>query len=308
MTCSIRRHRWVTASPPTRLALPTSPSYPSKFALFQRLCVSHTPLGQPFPRIRLLDSRSTEGPLQRQACYPHSMRALLQSSRLSSIVPSIAGSALYRGSSRGVVTRLSVGWHRRLLTMAVLALSACGENVAAVSPAEIAPSVPTERSAEAPPGDTPQAPAPAEAARTFRIESGMLVVPQGLAYAAGGSDITEGDQTLAHVKAFLDARADVSLLRIEVHSDKTGRADERQKLTEKRALAVALRLVEKGVDCKRIVAVGFGGEKPVADESTPGGRAQNRRTSFAVAMLRGRAIGGMPTDGGGNPAGDPCGR
>ncbi len=136
----------------------------------------------------------------------------------------------------------------------------------------------------------------------------MLVVPQGLAYAAGGSDITEGEQTLAHVKAFLDARADVTLLRIEVHSDKSGRADERQKLTEKRALAVARRLVEKGVDCKRIVAVGFGGEKPVADESTPEGRAQNRRTSFAVAMLRGRAIGGMPTDGGGNPAGDPCGR
>ena len=59
-----------------------------------------------------------------------------------------------------------------------------------------------------------------------------------------------------------------------------------------------------GVDCKRLIAVGFGSAKPVADNSTPEGKAQNRRVSFFNAALRGRLIGGMPADGGGQIAGD----
>jgi hypothetical protein len=35
-------------------------------------------------------------------------------------------------------------------------------------------------------------------------------------------------------------------------------------------------------------------------------RTLNRRISFFNAGLRGRAIGGMPLDGGGQLAGDPC--
>ena len=65
-------------------------------------------------------------------------------------------------------------------------------------------------------------------------------------------------------------------------------------------------LVEKGVDCKRLVPVGFGGTKPKADNATPEGKAQNRRISFFNAALKGRAIGGMPLDAGGQIAGDAC--
>ena len=61
-----------------------------------------------------------------------------------------------------------------------------------------------------------------------------------------------------------------------------------------------------GVDCKRLVAVGFGNTKPVADNSTPDGKARNSRVSFFNAALRDRLIGGMPADGGGKVAGDAC--
>jgi OOP family OmpA-OmpF porin len=49
----------------------------------------------------------------------------------------------------------------------------------------------------------------------------------------------------------------------------------------------------------------------VPSASPPGqsrveGRAQNRRTLFVNAALRGRPIGGMPVDGGGRVGGDPC--
>jgi len=75
-------------------------------------------------------------------------------------------------------------------------------------------------------------------------------------------------------------------------------------LTEKRATAVGRWLVAHGIDCKRLLAVGFGSNKPIADNATPDGRAQNRRITISNAALRGRLIGGMPADGGGQPASD----
>jgi OmpA-OmpF porin, OOP family len=114
----------------------------------------------------------------------------------------------------------------------------------------------------------------------------------------------DGDAALDYVKGYLADKSYVSTMRIEVHADTDG--DKSQRLTEQRALAVAKALVAKGVDCKRLVPVGFGGTKPVAANDTAANKALNRRTTFAIAALRGRAIGGMPVDGGGVVAGDPC--
>lgn len=117
----------------------------------------------------------------------------------------------------------------------------------------------------------------------------------------------ESDAVLELVKQYLKEKTYVTTLRIEVHSDNQGDAVKNQELSEKRAVAIAKALIAKGIDCKRLIATGFGGSKPIADTATPEGRAQNRRVSFFVAALRSRAIGGMPLDGGGKVAGaDLC--
>jgi OOP family OmpA-OmpF porin len=129
-------------------------------------------------------------------------------------------------------------------------------------------------------------------AETYKVENNVLVVPR------------EGDAAIDYVKGYLAEKAYVSTMRIEVHVDTDGKQS--QRLTEQRAFAIAKALVAKGVDCKRLVPVGFGGTKPVAANDTAANKALNRRTTFAIAALRGRAIGGMPVDGGGVVAGDPC--
>lgn len=134
--------------------------------------------------------------------------------------------------------------------------------------------------------------------------------PSGPVLFEAGSDTLkpESDAALDEVKEALAEKTYVTLLRIEAHSDGDGDPAASQALTEKRALAVARKLVALGVDCKRLVAVGFGGTKPEAANDTPEGKARNRRVTFVAAGLRGRLIGGMPADGGGKVAGDPCGR
>ena len=65
-------------------------------------------------------------------------------------------------------------------------------------------------------------------------------------------------------------------------------------------------MVAVGIKCDRLIPVGFGSAKPIVPNDTPDHKAQNRRIAFVNAALRGRAIGGMPVDGGGKVAGDPC--
>jgi OOP family OmpA-OmpF porin len=61
-----------------------------------------------------------------------------------------------------------------------------------------------------------------------------------------------------------------------------------------------------GVDCKRLLPVGFGETRPIASNKTAEGRAKNRRTDFVNAAIAGKAIDVTALDAGGVAAGDPC--
>jgi OOP family OmpA-OmpF porin len=141
----------------------------------------------------------------------------------------------------------------------------------------------------------------------YEVKNHELVVPAPIVYETGKETLRpESDEAIAYVKGYLAAKTHVSKLRIEVHTDSRGSDDFNQQISERRALAVAKALVAMGVDCKRLVPVGFGETRPIADNRTADGRARNRRTSFFNAALRGKSIGNAPLDGGGKLAGDPC--
>jgi len=66
------------------------------------------------------------------------------------------------------------------------------------------------------------------------------------------------------------------------HTDNTGRADYNLKLSERRANAVRFALAERGVGASRVTAMGFGADNPVASNTTPEGRAENRRVELHI--------------------------
>lgn len=140
-----------------------------------------------------------------------------------------------------------------------------------------------------------------------KIENGKLVLNKAVTFKTGNDELTdEGKEALAQVKEFLIQKDYITTLRVEGHSDNSGTETANQSLTEKRAFTVCKWLIENGIDCKRLIAVGFGSIKPIASNDTPADKAQNRRIEFIPAAMRGKAIGGMPLDGGGKIAGDLC--
>ncbi len=144
-------------------------------------------------------------------------------------------------------------------------------------------------------------------AQDYKLEGSEVKISKPISFETGSDVLTpESDAALKIVKQYLDEKSYISLMRVEAHSDNSGDASQNQALTEKRAYAVCKALVAMGVDCKRLIAVGFGSTKPIEDNSTPDGKAVNRRISFINAALRGHLLGGMPADGGGVVAGVIC--
>lgn len=143
----------------------------------------------------------------------------------------------------------------------------------------------------------------------YKLDGHQVVLEGTIEFEPGGAALKPSSTAALEVLVrYLGEKSYVSRLRIEGHTDDAGDPGANQKLSEARALELARWLVARGVDCKRLLPVGFGSTKPVAGNDTPEGRAQNRRVAFVNAELKGRAIGGMPIDGGGRVAGDPCAR
>jgi len=111
-----------------------------------------------------------------------------------------------------------------------------------------------------------------------------IVVLKGINFAFNSAELTPES------KKILDENRDVARLkgepdiRVEIagHTDSIGSDAYNQQLSERRAKAVVDYLVSKGVDPKRLKAVGYGKKQPVATNATEAGRAQNRRVELQV--------------------------
>ncbi len=73
---------------------------------------------------------------------------------------------------------------------------------------------------------------------------------------------------------------------VEGHTDSTGAAAYNQTLSENRANSVRSYLLQHGVASNRVTAVGYGLTRPIADNNTAAGRAQNRRVEFLIVPIQ----------------------
>ncbi len=186
----------------------------------------------------------------------------------------------------------------------VSSLSACtasfkagSEPAAAPTPAPPPPPPPPPAPVATTP---PPAPAPAPPAAVV-VKGDSVQIPGEIVFDTNSAAFKAGsgsDAVVDQLKIFLDQNPKVTKLRIEGHTDNTGTADGNVTLSGQRALTVKNAAIAKGVKKERLLAVGFGQTKPLADNSTEEGRAKNRRTEFRIAEISGKKYLGLdPTAG-----------
>jgi outer membrane protein OmpA-like peptidoglycan-associated protein len=90
------------------------------------------------------------------------------------------------------------------------------------------------------------------------------------------------DTILDNVASVLTEHLELLKLEVQGHTDNQGTAAHNLVLSDARAHAVLEALVKRKIDRKRLVAHGYGQEKPIAPNDTPEGRQKNRRVQFII--------------------------
>jgi OOP family OmpA-OmpF porin len=160
---------------------------------------------------------------------------------------------------------------------------------------------PTPAAATPPPATPPPAAEPPKSDVT--VTGDRLGVPGNIVYETGKAIIKpESEPTLNALKNFMEQNKNFTRIRIEGHTDNVGKPAENMKLSTDRAMAVVTWMAAHGISKDRFLAVGFGDTKPIADNKTEDGKAQNRRTEFHLAEIEGKPFLGRDETAGGTMA------
>jgi outer membrane protein OmpA-like peptidoglycan-associated protein len=118
---------------------------------------------------------------------------------------------------------------------------------------------------------------------------GMVITLSGsVLFATNKSELLPAAQTkLQDVARALTQQDPDSRILIEGHTDSQGADDMNMALSQRRAESVKNYLVSQGIAADRITATGLGKQRPIADNTSPEGRANNRRVEIVVQPTSG---------------------
>lgn len=113
-----------------------------------------------------------------------------------------------------------------------------------------------------------------------------LQAPENITFDTGRADVKPPFRPVLDQLAYSISQYPNTVIRIEGHTDSTGSASFNQTLSENRASSVASYLMQRGVDGNRVESVGYGFTRPIADNSTAAGRAENRRVEVLIIPMQ----------------------
>lgn len=99
--------------------------------------------------------------------------------------------------------------------------------------------------------------------------------------ASGYTLATTSNKSLDQIASMLKADPNLKVT-VSAHTDNKGDAEKNKTLSQSRADAVKDYLVKQGVDAAQIEATGYGGEQPIADNTTTAGRTKNKRVEVKL--------------------------
>lgn len=113
------------------------------------------------------------------------------------------------------------------------------------------------------------------------VEIGRKLIIENLLFASNSSSLPDSVFELEILREFMTNKPTV-VVRIEGHTDSKGYKDKNKILSMQRAESVKSYLVKKGVDPKRVLTLGLGDTRPIADNASDFGRRLNRRTEVVI--------------------------
>ncbi len=111
----------------------------------------------------------------------------------------------------------------------------------------------------------------------------VFTKPLTINFASGSAELSQSARQALDTKVVpLLRTASNALFRIEGNTDNVGNHDSNVVLSQRRAQAVVNYLVSRGFNSERLIPMGNGPDKPIADNSSATGRQANRRTDVKL--------------------------
>jgi outer membrane protein OmpA-like peptidoglycan-associated protein len=111
----------------------------------------------------------------------------------------------------------------------------------------------------------------------------VITLSGSVIFSSGRSELLPSARSkLSEVAAALAQGDPGARIVVEGHTDSVGSAEKNQELSIERAESVRDELIARGVAAERVTVQGFGPSRPIADNGTPAGRANNRRVEIVV--------------------------
>jgi OOP family OmpA-OmpF porin len=107
-------------------------------------------------------------------------------------------------------------------------------------------------------------------------------VIEGINFKTGSASILPGSFTVLDRAVQVLTEFPSLKLEIQGHTDNRGRAAVNKDLSQRRAEAVRTYFISRGIKPERLTAIGYGLERPIADNRSESGRSRNRRTEFRI--------------------------
>lgn len=115
------------------------------------------------------------------------------------------------------------------------------------------------------------------------VSAGAIEIHDVIYFDPGKATIQERSFSLLdEIASVILAHPEIKKIRVEGHTDSDGNDAANLKLSQARAQAVVDYLVKKGVERERLDPVGFGEQRPIADNASADGKAKNRRVEFII--------------------------
>ncbi|TVR02788.1 MAG: hypothetical protein EA398_06965 [Deltaproteobacteria bacterium] len=115
------------------------------------------------------------------------------------------------------------------------------------------------------------------------VETRRIELDETVFFATGSAEIeTRSFNMLNQVADVLESNPQIRLVRIEGHTDSRGSRTLNTRLSRERADSVREYLIRRGIAPERLFSEGFGPDRPIADNNTADGRAQNRRVELHI--------------------------